>query len=83
MKDLSVLMTADAMGGVWTYAIELAENLAQRGVRITLATMGDRPTAEQRRRAAEIPRLCLFESDYQLEWMDDPWQDVARAGDWP
>lgn len=81
-RDLSILMTADVMGGVWTYAIALAENLALRGVRVTLATMGDRPTAEQRRRAAEIPGLSLLESDYQLEWMADPWRDVARAGDW-
>ena len=27
-----VLMTADTVGGVWTYAIELARGLAERGV---------------------------------------------------
>ena len=24
----------------------------------------------------------LFESAYRLEWMEDPWDDVERAGDW-
>jgi glycosyltransferase involved in cell wall biosynthesis len=75
-------MTADAMGGVWTYAMELAGHLARRGVQISIATMGARPTEEQRRRAEDIPGLLLFESDFKLEWMDDPWDDVAQAGAW-
>jgi len=79
---LSVLMTADAMGGVWTYAMELASELAARGVTVALATMGDRPTEAQVKRANAIPGLTLFESEFKLEWMDDPWGDVARAGAW-
>ncbi|HLM75082.1 MAG TPA: glycosyltransferase family 4 protein, partial [Polyangiaceae bacterium] len=79
---LSVLMTADAMGGVWTYAMELASELAARGVTVALATMGDRPTEAQVKRAKAIPGLTLFESEFKLEWMDDPWGDVARAGAW-
>jgi glycosyltransferase involved in cell wall biosynthesis len=79
---LSVLMTADAMGGVWTYAMELASELASRGVSVALATMGDRPSEAQARRAKAIPGLTLFESDFKLEWMADPWGDVARAGAW-
>ena len=35
-----VLMTADTVGGVWTYAVELARGLADRGVEVALATMG-------------------------------------------
>lgn len=80
--QLSVLMTADTVGGVWTYAIELTRNLADRGVQVFLATMGAPPTREQRREAMDVDGLCLLESPYRLEWMDDPWEDVARAGDW-
>jgi len=79
---LSVLMTADAMGGVWTYAMELASELAARGVTVALATMGDRPTEAQVKRAKAIPGLTLFESEFKLEWMDDSWADVAAAGGW-
>ena len=32
----SVLMTADAVGGVWTYAMELCAALGGRGVRVAL-----------------------------------------------
>lgn len=35
-----ILMTADTVGGVWTYALELAQALDSRGIQIALATMG-------------------------------------------
>jgi glycogen(starch) synthase len=77
-----VLMTADTVGGVWQYALELAGVLARRGDEILLATMGGEPTADQRREAAAIPGLELCASRYKLAWMADPWDDVERAGDW-
>ncbi len=79
---LRVLMTADTMGGVWQYCLDLSNALAQRGVRIALAVMGAPPNREQRHAAERIPYLELFESSFKLEWMEDPWDDVARAGDW-
>ncbi|WP_437935687.1 glycosyltransferase family 4 protein [Sorangium sp. So ce341] len=78
----SVLMTADTVGGVFSYAIELARALAERGVRTSLATMGGPLSAPQREAAGRVPGLAVFESSFRLEWMDDPWDDVARAGDW-
>ncbi|WP_437731818.1 glycosyltransferase family 4 protein [Sorangium sp. So ce1335] len=78
----SVLMTADTVGGVFSYAIELARALAGHGVRTSLATMGGPLSAAQCEATASVPGLALFESPYRLEWMDDPWDDVARAGDW-
>lgn len=75
-------MTADAVGGVWTYAIELARALAGRGVSIGLATMGPPLSRDQREEARRIPLLELFESGFKLEWMGDPWYDVDRAGEW-
>jgi glycogen(starch) synthase len=77
-----ILMTADAVGGVWTYALELSRALAPAGTEVLLATMGARPSDVQRRQAAAVDNMRLVESDYLLEWMNDPWDDVARAGDW-
>jgi glycosyltransferase involved in cell wall biosynthesis len=78
-----VLMTADTLGGVWTYALELARGLAERGVEVTLATMGDPLNDFQREMADRIPRLKVFESAFKLEWQeDDPWRDVEKAGEW-
>ncbi|MEX0887265.1 MAG: glycosyltransferase family 4 protein [Phycisphaeraceae bacterium] len=78
---MKVLMTADTVGGVWTYALELAGALRRTGGRVVLATMGPPPDAAQRRDAREAG-LELHESAYHLEWMDEPWEDVGRAGRW-
>jgi glycogen synthase len=80
--QVQVLMTADTVGGVWTYAIELARALADEGVGIALATMGRLPSTAQRKEARSIAGLELFESEYRLPWMDRPWGDVAAAGEW-
>jgi glycogen synthase len=77
-----VLMTADAVGGVWDYALQLAEGLGTCGVEVTLATMGPLPRADQRAAAREVAGLRLVESDCRLEWAEQPWDDVARAGSW-
>lgn len=79
---MRVLMTTDTLGGVWSYALELAAALAPHGVQVTLAAMGRLPTPDQCRAAAAIPGLELEASRFALEWMDDPWDDVERAGDW-
>ncbi len=75
-------MTADAVGGVWTYALELVRALAVHGVEIDLALMGPPPGRAQRDEAGLLSNLTLHESGYALEWMDDPWQDVDLAGEW-
>jgi glycosyltransferase involved in cell wall biosynthesis len=75
-------MTADPVGGVWTYALDLCRAFQGSGIQVCLATMGARLSATQRVEVSKIPGLKLRESDYKLEWMDDPWEDVARAGAW-
>jgi len=77
-----VLMTADTVGGVWSHALELAAGLGERGVRVSLATMGAPLTPVQHRQAAALPALELHESRWRLEWMDAPWNDVRHAGEW-
>lgn len=79
---MNVLMTADAVGGVWTYAVDLARALRPLGVRTTLATLGPAPSADQRRAAEAVDGLDLRVSSYKLEWMDEPWDDVERSRDW-
>lgn len=76
-----VLMTADTIGGIWRYSLELGAEMIRRGVQVTIATLGAPPAADQRREA-EHANIELFAGHYRLEWMDDPWQDVERAGDW-
>jgi glycogen synthase len=79
---MRILMTADTVGGVWTYALELTRALQPYDVEVLLAIMGPSLSESQRNDARSLPNLSLFKSNYKLEWMPDSWSDVKRAGDW-
>jgi glycosyltransferase involved in cell wall biosynthesis len=75
------LTTADAVGGVWRYTLDLGRAMRARGIRTTAAVMGPAPTDAQRHEARDAGDE-IVERPYRLEWMDDPWSDVERAGAW-
>jgi glycogen(starch) synthase len=79
---MRILMTADTVGGVWTYALELAGALSPDGAEVHLATMGRRLDDVQRVEIERSAVAAVHESGYALEWEDDPWEDVDRAGAW-
>lgn len=79
---MKILMTADTIGGVWTYALELTRALAAYDVTVTLATMGEPLTAQQWAEARSVANLEVCESNFKLEWMTDPWADIEQAGAW-
>jgi glycosyltransferase involved in cell wall biosynthesis len=74
-------MTTDAVGGVWTYAADLARKLCERGHEVTLVTMGPAPRREQAAQVAGVPGLSLEITDLALEWADPEGRDVPRARD--
>ncbi|MGR4863934.1 glycosyltransferase family 4 protein [Caulobacter sp. LARHSG274] len=76
-----VLMTTDAVGGVWTYAVDLVEGFAERGISTTLAVLGPRPSVDQRQQVAAIPGLTLVETDLPLDWLADAPNALAPAAD--
>ena len=78
----SILMTADTVGGVWTYAVELAGALDRLGFHVHLATMGAPLRPYQRMQLQGCGRVAVYESEFRLEWMPEPWDDVKRAGHW-
>lgn len=77
-----ILMTADTVGGVWNYALELITVLGEYGIDVALATMGAPLTSDQQKESQKIQNLEVFESYYKLEWMADSWDDVKQAGEW-
>src|SRR5215212_1492795 len=74
---MKLLMTTDTVGGVWTYALDLAAALEPHGVEVTLATMGAAMSAQQRRDVAKRPNVDVRESTFKLEWMHEPEQKLA------
>jgi glycosyltransferase involved in cell wall biosynthesis len=82
MAIRKVLMTTDTVGGVWNYALELAGTLGSHGVTAALATMGAPLTASQEAEVRGLANVEIYPSTFKLEWMEDPWPDVAEAGEW-
>lgn len=64
-----VLMTADAVGGVWTYALDLARGLSATGVEVVLAVMGPALDRAQRAEAAAVTGLTLVDTGLPLDWL--------------
>jgi glycogen synthase len=79
-KPIKILMTADAVGGVWQYSVDLIRGLGKHA-EFLLATFGPRPSAEQKQQLQNL-QVQLRETDYALEWMNDPWRDIDAAGEW-
>lgn len=77
-----LLVTADAVGGVWTYALDLAHGLATRaGVETVLAVLGPAPDAEQVAAAAGVPGLAILGTGLPLDWMAAAPGEVEAAGE--
>jgi glycogen synthase len=75
----TVLMTTDAVGGVWTYSLDLTRELSRRGVDVVLAIVGPRPSSHQRAQLASCGAVATHELPHALEWTDDPWPEVDEA----
>jgi glycogen synthase len=81
ISPFRILMTADTVGGVWTYSLELIRSLGTQ-VKVALATMGAPLSESQHAEIAALPNVELHESSYKLEWMENPWDDITAAGNW-
>ena len=75
-------MTVDAVGGVWNYALGLCAELGTHDIEMLLAVVGPSASNAQRQEAEVLPNLQLVESEGRLEWMERPWEDVSRSGEW-
>ena len=75
-------MTTDTVGGVWNYSVQFAQQLREFGIEVVLATMGHPLRRDQRAEISHLFNVALLESNYKLEWMDNPWNDIKQAGPW-
>jgi glycogen synthase len=75
---MHVVMTTDATGGVWSYSLTLSAALRQRGIDVTLVSIGPSPNAEQTAGVPDGARLIV--TDYKLEWQEGLRGDVALSG---
>lgn len=81
MKDaMRILITADAVGGVWQYSLDLARGLSQHRIEIVLVVLGPSPSEAQAQAAAAISGLTLIDSGLTLDWMAPDRASVRNAG---
>lgn len=78
-NGLHVLMTTDAVGGVWQYSTDLSAELARRGHRVTLAVLGPEPDAGQRRAVQDLAEVRLVETGLPLDWLCSEAAPVEHA----
>ena len=65
---MRILLTTDAIGGVWRYSLTLAREWALLGVAIDLAVLGPPPDRAQREEAGAIRGLNLHDTGLDLDW---------------
>jgi glycosyltransferase involved in cell wall biosynthesis len=79
---MHILVTADTLGGVWTYARELVTGLTRRGVRVTLVSFGEILPAEQTAWTEELRGLDYRPTAFKLEWMQDSEADMEASSEY-
>jgi glycosyltransferase involved in cell wall biosynthesis len=78
-SGLRVLMSTDAVGGVWVYSVTLARALAARGIDVVLVILGPRPRRDQLLALNDVRNLEVEITDFPLEWMDPQGSDIERT----
>lgn len=73
-----ILMTVDAVGGVWRYAMDLATSLRPRGYEFLFVGLGPQPSDYQKREASELGRLRWL--DAPLDWMVKSEDELSLVG---
>lgn len=76
---MHVLVTADTLGGVWTYTRELVTGLSQRGIKVTLLSFGEIPTAEQCEWLEGLRDVDFRATAFRLEWMQNSRDDLRAS----
>lgn len=75
-----IFITTDAMGGVWTYTLDLARELGAAGMECTLAVMGPAPEQSVLTHARGLPRAKVVLTGLPLDWLAASGGDILSAG---
>lgn len=78
---MHVLVTADTVGGVWTYTRELVTGLVRKGVRVTLVSLGEIPSPQQTVWMDGLRGLDFRPTAFRLEWMQEAQEDLAASSE--
>src|SRR3954453_17451368 len=78
---MRALVTADTVGGVWTYTRELVTGLSKRGVDVTLVSFGEIPSAPQSEWTNALKNVDSRATAFKLEWMQGAEDDLQMSSE--
>lgn len=78
---LKLLMTADAVGGVFPYALDLAGALTPHGIETTIAVLGPPMSGQQAEAAGAVAGLTVRSIDLPLDWLAESPRHVEDTAD--
>ncbi|MBV8456860.1 MAG: glycosyltransferase family 1 protein, partial [Acetobacteraceae bacterium] len=78
---MRIMLTADAVGGVWHYTTELAAGFAARGIETLIVAMGPPPSPAQRAEAGAVDHCELRPAGLALDWLAAGPDEVRRAAE--
>ncbi len=78
---MRILVTTDAVGGVWRYSLSLAREWAAEGVAVELAVLGPDPGPAQLGEADAVPGLVLHRTGLDLDWTAADPDALQRSAD--
>lgn len=76
---MHVLVTADTLTGVWTYARELVTGLVSRNIRVTLVSVGEIPLPHETTWMDNLHGLEYIPTAFRLDWMQEGKQDLLDS----
>ena len=74
-----ILLTSDAVGGVWRYSLAIAAYIGARGGQCTLAILGPSPSPRQQCEAASVDGCTLIDTGLPLDWTASGPSDMQNA----
>ncbi|GAA3946574.1 glycosyltransferase [Allohahella marinimesophila] len=81
-QSLTILMTTDTEGEVWSYTIDLCEALQAHPVCIELALIGKALSTQQSEQLAALPNVQVHDSGFDVRWISDSPPDIKASGQW-
>lgn len=77
-----ILMTLDAVGGVWRYSLDLCRSLGPRGVHFLLVGLGPEPSKSQWEEVQGLRNADVVWLDIPLDWQAENAEQIAALPDW-
>jgi glycosyltransferase involved in cell wall biosynthesis len=75
-----ILMTLDAVGGLWRYSVDLARCLAAGGIECVLVGCGPAPSDAQQRECRDLRDVALTWTQLPLDWMVEDESALDEVG---